>query len=172
MNGETLAKIIVEDLGLPTSYELDISNQVKNALYAFKKAKMPSNGGNSYYGSKASESSVKPVKKEKYCTIILDLEAEGVSYRDQFEWDIYNKRNSPGEFAKVLVEDMGLPPCFERLINFEISQQVVADSGVQFQNVPRQGQVQPHLRHVHASEEVSQLQGELDREIGRAHQER
>ena len=124
MNGETLAKIIVEDLGLPTSYELDISNQVKNALLAFKKSKNSSNSQNLYYGSKMNEGLLNTEKKEKYCLIKLDLQAEGVSYQDQFEWDIYNELNCPAEFAKVLVEDLGLPPCFERLINFEINKQV------------------------------------------------
>ena len=124
MNGETLAKIIVEDLGLPTSYELDISNQVKNSLQAYRKFRNPTTQNNSYYGSKINDYIINPQKKEKYCTILLDIKAEGVHYKDQFEWDIYNKLNSPDEFAKVIVNDLGLPPCFERLINFEISKQV------------------------------------------------
>jgi hypothetical protein len=125
MNGESLAKIIVEDLGLPTSYELDISNQVKNAILDYKKTKSSWNNLGSYPNSKFTEDILKADKKEKYCTIILDLEAEGVSYQDRFEWDIFNEKNDPSEFAKIIVCDLGLPPCFERLINFEISKQVI-----------------------------------------------
>lgn len=124
MNGETLAKIIVEDLGLPTSYELDISNQVKNALLTFKKSKNSSGNHSMYYGSRMNENILNNEKKEKYCLIVLDLQAEGVSYQDQFEWDILNELNCPAEFAKILVNELGLPPCFERLINFEINKQV------------------------------------------------
>ena len=140
MNGETLAKIIVEDLGLPTSYELDISNQVKNALLAFKKAKNSSGSHNMHYGSRMNKNILNNDKKEKYCQIILDLQAEGVSYQDKFEWDILNELNCPAEFAKILVEELGLPPCFERLINFEINKQVQNKIlfnllGLLFQNV-------------------------------------
>lgn len=124
MSGESLAKIIVEDLGLPTSYELDISNQVKNALQEYKKLRNSWNGAKVYPNSNLREDPANAPYKEKYCTIILDLEAEGVSYQDRFEWDIFSETNNPSEFSKVLVADLGLPPCFERLINFEISKQV------------------------------------------------
>lgn len=122
MSAETLAKVIVEDLGLPTSYELDIANQVKAALLGYKKARLALGGSQAHYGSR-DETDAR-LDKEKYCTVVLDLQAEGVRLRDQFEWDIYNSRSSPAEFAKVLVDDLGLPPCFERLVNFEISRQV------------------------------------------------
>lgn len=124
MSGETLAKIIVADLGLPTSYELDITNQVKNVLSNMKRSSIgQKNSQGMYYGSQVKEDIYKE-KPEKLCTIILDITRESIRFEDKFEWDIYNQSNDSAEFSRILVKDLGLPKMFERLINFQIQKQV------------------------------------------------
>lgn len=123
MNGETLAKIIVADLGLPTSYEMEISNQVKNSLTNVNRTSIIENE-NIFNSSHPNKSLYPHENKEKLCTIILNIKKEGIIYKDKFEWDILNKDNNPEEFAQIIVEEMGLPQTFQKLINFQIRKQV------------------------------------------------
>lgn len=120
MSGETLAKIIVEDLSLPTSYELEIANQVKNALQQGKKAL--NLGKSQMFGNSVPDIFLED--KEKLCTIEFDISRDGINYKDKFEWDVNNPLNDPAEFAEDLVLELGLPSFFQRIIHFEIKKQV------------------------------------------------
>ncbi|ORX79148.1 SNF5-domain-containing protein, partial [Anaeromyces robustus] len=64
--------------------------------------------------------------------------------KDQFEWDICNRRNNPEEFADKLIEDLGLEPEFKTAIAHSIREQIQAHvkslylSGYQFDGTPIQ----------------------------------
>ena len=120
MSGETLAKIIIEDLGLPTSYELEISNQVKNALYQGKKTLNLDRAHT--FGNSMPDMFLDD--EEKLCTIVLEISRDGIEYADKFEWDVNNGLNDPAQFAEDLVLELGLPSSFQRIIHFEIKKQV------------------------------------------------
>jgi len=43
----------------------------------------------------------------------LDIIVGDQWLKDQFEWDLCNKRNNPEEFADKLINDLGLEPEFK-----------------------------------------------------------
>ena len=125
MNGETLAKIIVADLGLPTSYEIEIFNQVKNALFNVKKSSIIQNPNTQLFKNSSQQDDMYFFQnEEKIATIFIDVKKDGIHYKDKFEWDIYNKENDIEEFTQLLIEDIGLPQSFHKLIHFQIIRQV------------------------------------------------
>ena len=105
---EMMAKIIVEDNGLPVSYEAEIIYTMKKAIDGHKKFSLEFD----------------PNFEESICTIELNISENGVTLVDRFEWDIYEEANNPAEFARVLVLDLGLPQTFENAISFEIHRQL------------------------------------------------
>lgn len=105
---EMMAKIIVEDNGLPVSYEAEIIYSMKKVIEAHKKF----------------THHFDPNFEENICTIELSISDNGVTLVDRFEWDLYEELNDPAEFARVLVVDMGLPQSFENMVSFEIHRQI------------------------------------------------
>lgn len=105
---EILSKIIVEDNGYPSSFEPEINWSIKKAIEGHKKFNYEFDPG----------------FDENLCTIELKIIEGGVSLTDSFEWDIYEEANSPGEFARAMTLELGLPQYFENLISFEIHRQV------------------------------------------------
>ena len=105
---EILAKIIIEDNGLPLSFETEIIYTLKKSIEAHKRF--------TYEYDTTFE--------EHICTIELNISESGVSITDRFEWDLYEESNNPAEFARILVADLGLPQSFENLIAFEIHSQL------------------------------------------------
>jgi len=76
--------------------------------------------------------------------IKLDIIIGDQWLKDQFEWDICNRRNNPEEFADKLIEDLGLEPEFKTAIAHSIREQIQAHvkslylSGYQFDGTPIQ----------------------------------
>ncbi|KAL6605747.1 SNF5-domain-containing protein, partial [Neocallimastix californiae] len=72
----------------------------------------------------------------------LDIIVGDQWLKDQFEWDLCNKRNNPEEFAEKLIEDLGLEPEFKTAIAHSIREQIQAHvkslylSGYQFDGGP------------------------------------
>lgn len=107
---EQIAKIILDDNGLPNSFESDILNQIKRGLETYESNQIDCNRSD----------------EEKICFIELEIKAEGIVVRDMFEWDLFESGNNPLEFAQLMVGDLGLPQVFENLICFEIHRQLYA----------------------------------------------
>ena len=105
---EALAKILTEDNGYPQSIEQEICGAIKRAIE----------------NHKPFDLEFDPNYDENIFTIELDIQEMQVSYTDTFEWDIYEPLNSPYMFAKITVEDLGLPQIFENLIAHEIYRQI------------------------------------------------
>jgi len=74
--------------------------------------------------------------------IKLDIIIGDQWLKDQFEWDICNKRNSPEDFADKLIEELSLDPEFKTAIAHSIREQVQTHikalylSGYQFDGTP------------------------------------
>jgi len=105
---EILSKIIIEDHGYPASFEHDINWNIKKAIEGHRKFTCDFDTG----------------FEENIFTIELKIVEAGISLTDSFEWDIYDDSNSPGDFARVLVQELGLPQNFENLIAFDIHSQI------------------------------------------------
>lgn len=105
---ETLAKIIVEDNQYPSIVEFEICGNIKRAIEQHKRFDIEFD----------------PSYQENIFTIELNIQEGEYIYTDCFEWDIYEPRNSPYEFASITVEEMGLPPIFENYIAHEIYRQI------------------------------------------------
>jgi len=74
--------------------------------------------------------------------IKLDIIVGDQWLKDQFEWDLCNKRNNPEEFADKLINDLGLEPEFKTAVAHSIREQIQAHvkslylSGYQFDGSP------------------------------------
>lgn len=105
---EMLTKIILEDKAWPASHEQEI-------LYLLKKA---------IEGHKKFSYEFDPNFDELFCTIELNIVEDTIKLSDRFEWDLLDETNNPGDFARTLVADLGLPKKFENLVAFEIHRQL------------------------------------------------
>ena len=103
-----LTKIILEDNGWPVSHEQEVLWGLKKNIEAHKKFTYEFDGD----------------FDELVCTIELNIVEDNIRLTDKFEWDLFEVSNNPGDFARVLVGDLGLPRKFENLIAFEIQRQL------------------------------------------------
>ena len=55
-------------------------------------------------------------KTDKLITIKIDIESEGIRYKETICWNINEPYFTPEGFAKIIAEDNGLPPVFEHEI--------------------------------------------------------
>lgn len=105
---EMLTKIILEDNGWPVSHEQEVLWNLKKNIDAHKRFTYE-------FDSEFDE---------LLCTIELNIVEDNIKLSDRFEWDLFDDSNNPGDFAKILVNDLGLPKKFENLIAFEIHRQI------------------------------------------------
>ena len=101
-----IAHILAGDNNLPSSFEKEISSQIKRQINSYKKFN-------------------KMDEKEIIKTIKLDILIGDLEYKDQFEWDIANPDNDPEEFAKNVCRDLGLGTEFVVPITHSIREQIL-----------------------------------------------
>ena len=101
---DTFARIIVEDLNLPVSFESEIVSQLKKQVTSFRQYRQ--------------------MDGELVKTIRLNVRIGNMVLRDQFEWDINNAHNSPEDFAESLCSDLGLSSEFILPISCQIREQI------------------------------------------------
>ena len=106
LNEDTMAHILAGDNNLPSSFEKEISSQIKRQINSYKKFN-------------------KMDEKEIIKTIKLDILIGDLEYKDQFEWDIANPDNDPEEFAKNVCTDLGLGTEFVVPITHSIREQIL-----------------------------------------------
>lgn len=105
---EMLTKIILEDKAWPVSHEQEVLGILRKAIEGHKKFAFEFD----------------PNFDELFCTIELNVVEENIKLCDRFEWDLFDEANNPGDFARTLVGDLGLPRKFENLVAFEIHRQL------------------------------------------------
>ncbi len=101
-----MAHILTGDNNLPSSFEKEISSQIKRQINSYKKFN-------------------KMDEKEIIKTIKLDILIGDLEYKDQFEWDIANPDNDPEEFARNVCCDLGLGTEFVVPIAHSIREQIL-----------------------------------------------
>jgi len=101
-----IAHILAGDNNLPSSFEKEISSQIKRQINSYKKFN-------------------KMDEKEIIKTIKLDILIGDLEYKDQFEWDIANPDNDPEEFARNVCSDLGLGTEFVVPITHSIREQIL-----------------------------------------------
>jgi len=102
---ESMAKLIADDNGLPSSFEYEISSEIKKSIDAYRRYQAPMN-------------------TEMIRVIELDVRIENVLLKDRFEWDINNPDNIPEEFALHLCNELGLNQEFVALVAYSIREQI------------------------------------------------
>ena len=55
-------------------------------------------------------------KTDELITIKIDIDSEGIRYKETICWNINEPHFTPESFAKIIAEDNGLPPVFEHEI--------------------------------------------------------
>jgi len=110
---EQFANSMCEDLDLPQNFESAIANSIRHQLEAFRDfiRSFPNNTANN-----------------GLILIKLDLRVHDLKIKDQFEWDITNKRNNPEAFARSMCGDLGLSAEFSVAIAHNIREQLVEQS--------------------------------------------
>ena len=103
---DSIAHILANDNNLPSSFEKEISSQIKRQINSYKKFN-------------------KMDDKEIIKTIKIDILIGDLEYKDQFEWDIANPDNDPEEFAKNVCKDLGLGTEFVVPITHNIREQIL-----------------------------------------------
>jgi len=110
---EQFANSMCEDLDLPQIFESAIATSIKHQLEAFREFIRTF----SYYTS-----------NNGLILIQLDLRIHDLKIKDQFEWDITNKRNNPESFARSMCGDLGLSAEFSVAIAHNIREQLAEQS--------------------------------------------
>jgi len=104
MTPELFAQILCEDLDLSPTFEVYVVDSIRQQLQKFKPRRFYS--------------------RENIVTIRLDITVNGLSLRDQFQWDLNNPNNSPEIFARVLSADLALSREFQVSIAHSIREQI------------------------------------------------
>lgn len=120
---ELLTKIILEDNAWPAAHEQEVLWTLKKAIEAHTKFSLEFD----------------PNFDELICTIELNVVEDGIRLTDKFEWDLFDEGSNPGDFARVLVADLGLPKKFENLVSFDIHRQLYNFKKYLSQNMPAPG---------------------------------
>jgi len=63
-------------------------------------------------------------KTDELITIKIDIESEGIRYKETICWNINEPYFTPESFAKLMAEENGLPPVFEHEISTEIKKSI------------------------------------------------
>ena len=103
---DSFAKILIEENGLPPSFESEIVNQMNKQISQYETYDIGAFG-------------------EMIKTIKLDIRLGDKVLTDSFDWDISNNDNRPEEFALMYCKDLQLDHDFILPIAFSINEQIL-----------------------------------------------
>lgn len=90
---------MVEELGLSRSFIIPVAQSIIRQLFDFRRA-MP---------AWTSEGTISAGAEENLQLIEIDVRFRSIIYRDRLQWDVNCLYNSPENFARCTVADLGLP---------------------------------------------------------------
>ena len=107
---DKFAEYVCHDLSInPASYIPMIASSIKSQIADFK----------AFY-----QLNDFPIAQDSRVIIKLDIFTGKVHLRDRFEWDLSSSSASPEDFAKTLVQDLGLGSEFVTMIAHSIREQI------------------------------------------------